>query len=210
MKNKNFFISGIGTEVGKTVISSIFVQALQADYFKPIQSGDLHYTDTMKVKELADTKGFFHTETYLLNQALSPHTSSEIDGVTIKLDQIKLPITTNRLVIEGAGGLLVPLNDNEHLTHLIQKINTPVVLVSRNYLGSINHSLMSFEILKSFGIPILGWVFNGNPNESGKEYILNYTKLPILLEVQEEKINIKMITKYAKQLKDNLTQLDLL
>lgn len=211
MKNKQIFIAGIGTEVGKTVISAIFVEALQSDYLKPIQSGDLHYTDTHKVQEWTDTKGTFHNEVYRLNNPLSPHTSAELDNIKIDLNKIILPETENPLVIEGAGGLLVPLNDKEHLTNLIKKLNVPVVLVSRNYLGSINHSLMTYEILKQYEIPMLGWVFNGPKNESGKAYILNYTQLPVLLEVEEEpRVDTAMVKKYAKQLKQNLNKLNLL
>lgn len=211
MQNKQIFITGIGTEVGKTVISAIFVEALQSDYLKPIQSGDLHYTDTHKVQEWTDTTGKFHAETYRLKNPLSPHTSAELDNVKIDLDNFFLPYTDNHLVIEGAGGLLVPLNDKEHLTNLIKKLEVPVVLVSKNYLGSINHSLMTYEILKKNEIPMLGWVFNGIKNESGKEFILNYSKLPVLLEVEEEsEVNKIMVKKYANQLKQNLIALNLL
>ena len=211
LKAKKIFISGIGTDVGKTVVSSIFVTALQSDYFKPVQSGDLHHTDTDKVRALSETTGVFYPEAYRLNQPLSPHTSAQLDGVRIDLDFINLPETENQLIVEGAGGLLVPLNDTEHLTHLIKKLDIPVVLVSRNYLGSINHSLMSYEILKENRIPILGWVFNGPKNESGKEFILNHTNLPVLLEIEEEKeLDKAVIQKYASQLKSNLKSLGLL
>lgn len=211
MKNKQIFITGIGTEVGKTVISAIFVEALQSDYLKPIQSGDLHYTDTHKVQEWTDTNGTFHKEVYRLNNPLSPHTSAELNNIKIDLNKIILPETENPLIIEGAGGLLVPLNEKEHLTNLVKKLKVPVVLVSRNYLGSINHSLMTYEILKQYEIPMLGWVFNGPKNESGKEYILNYTQLPVLLEVEEEpKVDKSMVKKYANQLKENLNKLNLL
>lgn len=211
MKNKNIFITGIGTEVGKTVVSAIFVEALQSDYLKPIQSGDLHFSDTNKVQQWTNTKGKFHPEIYRLNSALSPHTSAEIDKIEIDLDKIILPKTDNSLIIEGAGGLLVPLNKKDHLTNLIKKLAVPVVLVSRNYLGSINHSLMTYEVLKQYEIPMLGWVINGPKNESGMEYILNYTKLPVLLEINEEQeVNKTMVNRYAKQLNENLNKLNLL
>lgn len=211
MKNKQIFITGIGTEVGKTVVSAIFVQALQSDYFKPIQSGELDYTDTHKVQEWTDTKGIFHPESYRLNNPLSPHTSAKLDNIKIDLNKIILPNTNNPLIIEGAGGLLVPLNDKEHLTNLLKKLNVPVVLVSRNYLGSINHSLMTYEVLKKYDIPMLGWVFNGPKNESGKDFILSYTNLPVLLEVNEEtEVNKTMVKSYADQLKQNLQNLNLI
>lgn len=193
------FVSGISTEVGKTVVSAIVTEALMADYWKPVQSGDLHNTDTMKVQNLvSNNETQFHPEAYRLTQPLSPHTSAEIDNVTIELDQIKIPSTKKDLVIEGAGGLLVPLNDSQTLLDMIETMNIPVILVSKNYLGSINHSLMSFEVLKARNIKVLGWVFNGPKNESGQKYITEYSQLPTLLELPElEKINEEEIKKYA-------------
>lgn len=203
------FISGIGTDVGKSVVSAIFTEALAADYWKPIQSGDLDFSDTMRVKNLVtNPKNHFHREAYRLNHPLSPHTSAEMDGVKIILDHIKVPATENKLIIEGAGGLHVPLNENDTLLDLLEHLAVPVVLVSRNYLGSINHSLLSYDALRSRNIPILGWVFNGPENASGKEFILDYSKLPVLLEIPWiEEVNKECIRAYAKTLKSNLAQL---
>jgi dethiobiotin synthetase len=206
------FITGIGTEIGKTLVSAIFTEALQADYFKVLQSGNLDELDRDTVKNLiSNSNSKFHNEKYLLSQPLSPHTSAAIDGIEIKLDNIILPQTNNHLIIEGAGGVLVPLNKKETILDLIKKINVPIVLVSKNYLGSINHTLLTFEILKANNIQILGLVFNGDLNESGETWIENYTKLPVLLRVKNE-INLspEIIKKYAVELKNNLTNLKLL
>ena len=181
---KKFFVTGIGTEIGKTVVSAILTEYLQADYWKPIQSGDLHLTDTMKVQSLiANSRTQFHPERYRLQAPLSPHASAELDGVQIKLRDFHLPETTNNLIVEGAGGLFVPLNQQELMIDLIAKFQIPVILVSRNYLGSINHTMLSIEALQHRKIPIAGIVFNGEPNPVTESFIENYSRLPVLFRV---------------------------
>ena len=142
------FVTGIGTEVGKTVISAILTEALEADYWKPVQAGDLDYSDTHKVKDLvSNSKSVFHCETHALNHPMSPHAAAERDGVEISLNDFQIPKTDNHLVIEGAGGLMVPLNRKDCIIDLIENFGVEAVLVSRNYLGSINHTLLSVEAL---------------------------------------------------------------
>jgi len=197
-----FFITGIGTEIGKTVVSAILTEYLQADYWKPVQSGDLHWTDTMKVQSLiSNTKSVFHPERHRLNAPLSPHASAALDGVQINLSDFTLPQTSNHLIVEGAGGLMVPLNDHEVMLELIQKLNIPVILVSRNYLGSINHTLLSFEALQRRNIPIAGIVFNGDPNPATESFIENYTQLPILFRVGDlPEISPQVISKFVTEM----------
>jgi dethiobiotin synthetase len=169
---KRYFVTGIG----KTIVSAILTEKLQADYWKPIQSGDLHQTDTDTVKSLiSNTKSRFHPEAYRLNQPMSPHASAEIDGVDIRCSEIVIPGTDNDLVIEGAGGLMVPLNDKELIIDLIRQLHTEVILVSQNYLGSINHTLLSLEALHVRNIPVAGIIFNGNLTPATEEYILQYS-----------------------------------
>ena len=140
------FVTGIGTEVGKTVIAAILTEALEADYWKPVQAGDLDYSDTHKVRDLVShDKSVFHPETHALHHPMSPHAAAERDGVEISLDDFQLPQTENNLIVEGAGGLMVPLNSKDCIIDLIEKLDIEVVLVSRNYLGSINHTLLSVE-----------------------------------------------------------------
>jgi dethiobiotin synthetase len=203
------FITGIGTEVGKTIVSAIFTEALEADYYKALQSGNLDELDRNTVQNLiTNNKSQFHPEKYLLTQPLSPHTSAEIDNIEIDLNKINLPETNNHLIIEGAGGVLVPLNKTQTILDLIKHLKVPVVIVSKNYLGSINHTLLTFEILKANNIKILGIVFNGENNESGENYITKYTQLPILLKVnQEKKLTPKIINNYSQILKENLKHL---
>lgn len=200
-----YFITGIGTEVGKTIISAIVTEALEADYWKPIQAGDLDYSDTDKVKELvSNSKTVFHPNSFALNTPMSPHAAAQIDKVSITAEKIEEPNTQNHLVIEGAGGLLVPVNQEKTIADLI-KPDHKVILVSRTYLGSINHTLLTVEALKNRGLDCIGIIFNGAENPSSEEVIQNMTKLPVLLKVAEEKtIDRKTIKKYAKRLKINL------
>lgn len=160
--NPLLFVTGIGTGVGKTYFSAHLVETLQADYWKPIQSGDLDATDTMKVRSMVKNSiSVFHPEAYRLTQPFSPHKSAELDGIVIDPQQIILPKTQNQLIVEGAGGLMVPLNDQFLMIDLIRQLQAEVVLVVMNYLGSINHTLLSIEVLKLYNLPINRVVFNG-------------------------------------------------
>ena len=158
-------VAGIGTEIGKTVVSAIIVEALQADYWKPVQSGALDDSDTETVRALvSNPRSRFHPEAYRLREPLSPHAAAQIDGVTIELDKLIMPQTHTNLVVELAGGLMVPLNNRDLNIDWVQQSGLPVVLVSRNYLGSINHTLLSIEACRTRLIPVLGLVFLSSPN----------------------------------------------
>ncbi|OOQ60801.1 dethiobiotin synthase [Mucilaginibacter pedocola] len=181
MPNKPIFITGIGTGIGKTIISAIVVEKLKADYWKPIQSGDLHQSDIMKVQSLvSNTQTVFHPEAFRLTEPYSPHKSAKLDGIIIDERKIIAPETDNQLIIEGAGGLMVPLNDTCLMVDLIKNLGAEVLLVSQNYLGSINHTLLSVEVLKQKGVPIKGIIFNGTPDESSETFILSYSKIKCL------------------------------
>lgn len=179
---KQFFVSGIGTEIGKTYCSAMLVKALQADYWKPVQAGDLHDLESDKIKHWSKTTGHIYPATYLLNTPASPHLSAKIDGIEIGLDDFDLPESDNHLVVEGAGGLLVPLNDHDTILDLIEKLELPVVVVIRHYLGSINHSMLTLELLKLRGIKIGALVFNGPAHESSEDFILKNvdSSIPVL------------------------------
>ncbi|RYD84501.1 MAG: dethiobiotin synthase [Sphingobacteriales bacterium] len=186
MTDKPIFITGIGTGIGKTIISAILVEKLKADYWKPVQSGDLEDSDTLKVKALVSNPvSVFYEETYRLTQPFSPHKSADIDGIVIDPEKFILPQTTNQLLIEGAGGLMVPLNDSFLMIDLIKQLGARVVLVSQNYLGSINHTLLSVAALKQYGIPLEGIIFNGVSDTYSEEYILNYTGAKLLGSVPD-------------------------
>ncbi|WP_428331133.1 dethiobiotin synthase [Mucilaginibacter sp.] len=186
MSDKPIFITGIGTGIGKTIVSAAIVEKLKADYWKPVQSGDLDKSDTWRVKSLvSNTTSFFHPETYRLTQPFSPHKSAAIDGITIDRSKFIQPETNNKLVIEGAGGLMVPLNDQFLIIDLIKQLNAEVILVSQNYLGSINHTLLSVFALKQYGIPIKGIIFNGTKDIYSKEYIMQHSGLELLGHLPE-------------------------
>ena len=185
MPDRPIFITGIGTGIGKTIVSAVLVEKLKADYWKPVQSGDLDNSDTSIVKSLvANTRSVFHPEAYRLSQPFSPHKSAAIDGIKIDLQKIILPETSNTLIIEGAGGLMVPLNDRFLIIDLIRQLNAEVILVSQNYLGSINHTLMSVFALKQYQIPIKGIIFNGLKDIYSKEFILDYSGLQLLGQIR--------------------------
>ena len=178
---KRLFVTGIGTEIGKTIVSAILVEKLQADYWKPVQAGDLGNSDSLKVKSLiSNPRSFIFPEAYKLTQPFSPHKSAAIDGITIEQEKIQPPVTDNILIIEGAGGLMVPLNNKFLMIDLIKELNAEAILVSSNYLGSINHTLLSIYALKQYDIPVKGIIFNGVKDIYSKEYILNYTGIPLL------------------------------
>ena len=186
MKPKPIFVSGIGTGIGKTVASAILVEKLKADYWKPIQSGDLDHSDTDTVKRLVSNEiSKFHPEAYRLNQPFSPHKAAHLDGIRINIDTITLPQTENTLIIEGAGGLMVPLNEKDLMIDLIQKIDAELVLVSSHYLGSINHSLLSIELLTQRNIPIKGLIINGNPDPYSEDILLNYKYIKLIGRIQQ-------------------------
>jgi dethiobiotin synthetase len=199
------FITGIGTDVGKTVASAIVTQALEADYWKPVQAGDLQLSDTHKVKnQVANEKSQFHPNAYALNTPASPHLAAELDGITINLNQIKEPETNNHLVIEGAGGILVPLNNNDCIIDLIQP-DYKVIVVSRHYLGSINHTLLTIEALKRRNIPVAGIIFSGDENQATETMILNKTGVKLIGRIDNEPyFDANVIAYYADKFRDNL------
>lgn len=201
---KKYFITGISTEVGKTVAAAIVTEALQADYWKPIQSGDLEHSDTHKVEKLiSNSTTVFHPNAYALQTPMSPHASAEIDGVTIEIDDIKEPSTKNNLVIEGAGGLLVPLNDKNTLLDII-KTDYKVIVVSRHYLGSINHTLLTVNLLKEKGFEV-SLIFSGNEHKTTEDIIKKMTDTPVIGRIEEEPYFDKNVIKeYAELFKSNL------
>lgn len=202
------FITGISTDVGKTVASAIIVEALQADYWKPIQAGDLEHSDTHKVQSLiTNTQSQFHPNSYALQTPASPHLSAAKDGITIDLKQIKEPQTTNHLVIEGAGGILVPLNETQSVADIIQP-DYKVIVVSRHYLGSINHTLLTVEALQNRKTQVAGIIFSGEENTSSEQIILNRTGVICIGRIGEEPyFDTNVIVEYADLFRENLLKI---
>ncbi|MBI3133341.1 MAG: dethiobiotin synthase [Bacteroidetes bacterium] len=201
---KTYFVAGTGTDVGKTICASILVEALQADYWKPIQAGGLDFTDTMRVKSLiSNSESVFFEERYRLKQPMSPHAAAKADGIHIRLDDFQLPQTQNHLIIESAGGLMVPINDEGDLMlDLIDQLKVEVILVSQNYLGSINHTLLSIAALKMRNQKVAGILFNGPSNPETEEIILKISGLKCLGRIPlAEHVKQKFIRDEAEKFK---------
>lgn len=196
------FITGIGTEIGKTVCSAILVQHFKADYWKPVQSGDLHYTDSHKIETWTDGT-FCYPETYRLQLAASPHQSARAENIQIHLNDFQLPETQNSLIVEGAGGLMVPLSDDTFMIDLLERLRLPAALVVRNYLGCINHTLLSIMAIQQRKIRLEYLILNGEFPEDTERVICNYiTRETKIIKIPEIKSTDKEhIATAAQQLK---------
>ncbi len=198
-----YFISAIGTDSGKTLVSAIFTEALKADYWKPVQAGFPRDTETVQ-SLVTNGNSVFHSEGYLLNTPASPHAAAKIDSVDLAINQLQIPKTENTLIVEGAGGLMVPLNDSEFIVDMPLLWRMPVILVSNLYLGSINHTLLSVDNLKHQGIEVKGIVFNGTPNPESEDIILKYSGFKQLLRIpQLKKVNREVVRKLGDELLKN-------
>ena len=197
---QDIFVTGIDTEIGKTIVSAILVQALGYDYWKPVQCGSLNKTDTDIVKTLVSRKDIqFHPEQFRLHKPASINIAAKYDGVHITLDCFQTPKRKKQLVIEGAGGVLVPLNDTKCIVDLIQKLSCKVIVVTKNYLGSINHTLSTLQVLKHHGCHIIGMVVNGDRESDIESTIEKLSSIPILFHVSHEKVLNKSRIKYYAQ-----------
>lgn len=189
---KKYFVTGIDTDSGKTVASAVLTTKLNADYWKPVQAG--FPTDSDTVKELIDGQTV-HPEGIILQAPMSPHAAAKLENIDLKIDQFEVPETDNTLIIEGAGGLMVPINDQDFVIDLAKKFEAQVILVSRNYLGSINHTMLSIDYLQRNGYDIAGIIFNDTPNPETEKFILGYSKLPFLGRIEP----LKEVTKSTIQ-----------
>ena len=198
------FVTGIDTGIGKTVASAIITKALGASYWKPVQCGDLDQSDTQTVANLAKLKeNELIAERYRLQQASSPHAAAANESLSISLESFKLP-DREKIVVEGAGGTLVPLNHKHFVIDLIAHLSLPVVVVTKHYLGSLNHTFLTIEALKNRGIPILGLIFNGPEHPEYEAFIAEKTELPILLNIKDhDQLTPSLIAHYAKQFQEN-------
>ena len=202
---KKLFVTGIGTEIGKTVCSAILTKYFKADYWKPIQSGDLHFSDSMKIKEWVGEDVIIHPERYRLKLAASPHQSAAEEEILINSNDFKLPETQNNLIVEGAGGLMVPISDDECIIDLIEKLNLPVTLVVKNYLGCINHTLLSLMVLEQKNIKLEYLILNGSfPADTERiicKNIQEETKIIRIPDIESiTKENIERITKQLEKI----------
>lgn len=204
----SYFITGISTDVGKTLVAAVVTQALEADYWKPVQSGGIEHSDRIEVQRLiSNEKTVFHKERYFLETPMSPHEAAAIDGITIDIKEIKRPHTHNHLVVEGAGGLLVPLNDTHTIVDLIAPTDK-VILVSSGYLGSINHTLMSVELLKTRGLKCAGIIYNQVELAGTIEIIEKMTGVPTIAHLAKiESLDSKAVRELAISMREKLLSL---
>lgn len=199
---KQYIITGIGTDVGKTVVSAIVSEALQATYWKPVQAGDLDNSDSINIERLTKNVTIL-PEAFRLTEPMSPHAAADIDGIEILPEDLKLPKVDGNFIVEGAGGLMVPINSNGFLyVDAFENWNLPTIVVSRHYLGSINHTLMTIEILKNRGIEIEGIIFVGGQNPTTEEAIINTTGLPFIARIPiTNEVNQEFISSEAEKIK---------
>ena len=177
-------IAGIHTGIGKTLCSAILCEALGMDYWKPIQAGDLDNSDSIFIKtHVFNSLCTIHPEAYRLKVAASPHFAAYTEGSLIERKKIILPKSKNKILVEMAGGIMSPLAKNYLNIDLIKQLKLPVIIVSENYLGSINHTLMTVKLLQNAKIPIKGIVFNGDKVQSSINFILEHTQLPLLFSI---------------------------
>lgn len=196
----NYFITAIGTDSGKTIASAILCEALKADYWKAIQCGEPRDTDSVK-SLVSNSETKFYTEGYFFKKPASPHDAAKEEGVEIDIKKIKIPSTSNNLIIEGAGGLLVPLNDFDFVIDIPQQLAIPIILVANLYLGSINHTLLTINELKRRQIEVAGIIFNGEPNPESERIILHHSGYKKLLHILPEvEISKDIVKKYATEL----------
>ncbi|WP_338760301.1 dethiobiotin synthase [Bernardetia sp. ABR2-2B] len=206
-----YFVSAIGTDSGKTVVSAILVEALKAHYWKPIQAGLPKDTDQVK-NLVSNTESIFLKERFCLTAPMSPHAAAKIDNIKIDLSDFEIPKEgkNKNLIVEGAGGLFVPINDGQngkadYVIDLIEELNLPLILVCNLYLGSINHSILSLEAIKNRNIKLKGIIFNGESNPTSEQiiedYIIHQLNSKVLLRIkQEEKVTKEVIKKYTQQI----------
>lgn len=192
---EKFFVTGTDTGIGKTVVSAMLMSALDATYWKPIQAGFDEETDTEFVHRVSKVdESSIIPERYRLETPMSPHGAADIDGVSIALDDFEFPkFSTKHLIVEGAGGLLVPINWQETILDLIVHLKLPVLLVARSSLGTLNHTLLSLEALRNRNTDVFGVLLNGEKHPSNKKTIEKFGtvivhELEVLNEVNKESL----------------------
>lgn len=205
---QRYFITGTDTDVGKTIAAAWLMLHLEADYWKPTQSGLEPPTDmeaVQQITQLPDDR--FHPETYRLTQPLSPHEAAKRDGVEIEMGQFQLPDTNRSLVVEGAGGLMVPLNKDNLVIDLIKQLNMPTILVCRSGLGTINHTLLSLEAMCHRRIKVAGIIINGPQTPHNREALEEYGRVPVIAEIDQLK-TVNKDTLLAIKPEINLTSME--
>ncbi len=206
--SKGFFVTGTDTNVGKTVLAALLCAALPAMYWKPIQTGAREGSDRKQAKSWAGVDDDqVLPESYVFDDPVSPHLAAQRDGREIVLEQIELPAANSGmpLIVEGAGGVMVPINSHQFMTDLMRHLALPAILAARSTLGTINHTLLSVECLRSAGIQIRGVVLIGLENRENRKAIEHYGKIqvigqiPVLETINRESLREAYARHFAKE-----------
>ena len=198
------FVTSIDTNIGKTVCSSILCAGLGYDYWKPVQCGDLDFSDSMKVKSYSPlTK--VHAESFQLNAPMSPHEAAKLENMDISINDFKLP-KSEEIIIEGAGGVMVPLNyKGNMIVELASMFEAKVIIVFKNYLGSINHTLLTIDKVKSVGLDVLGLLVVGDEVTSSERIIEDATQMNIISRIPiVDRVNQKWVKEQGLKVKNKL------
>lgn len=179
---KGVFVTGTDTGIGKTMVSAWLVKSWQADYWKPVQSGTDECWDADPIRQISPNT-VIHPSTYALKAPLSPDQAGRLEGITLDLHAFHLPETSRLLVVEGAGGVLVPLNDHAFMADLMARLGLPVIVVARSGLGTINHTLLTLEALHARKITVAGVILNGTPQPENRKAIEHFSKVPVIAEL---------------------------
>ncbi len=199
------FVTGIGADVGKTLVSAILAEAFQADYWKPVQAGNLGFTDSDVVRSLvSNQKSKVHPEAHRLKEGAAAWEALSAG----QFGTLQLPRTSNGLIVEGLGGVLAPVSNEMDTRGLISQFNLPVLLVARNYLGSVNHTMLSIEALQSKNVSVAGIIFNGEQSSANENYIRHHAEVPLLARVGvEEMIDQLTVKRYAAIFRESLSSI---
>lgn len=199
-------LTGIHTDIGKTVVAAVLTQALGCDYWKPVQAGGLARSDSDVVRELiSNPHSTIHPEAFRLHTAASPHVAAQRDGVQIEMADFNAP-TTAPLLIETAGGVMSPMASRHTVADIIGQYNWPAVLVVQYYLGSIGHTLSAIESLRMRRVNVLGLIINGETNADSEQFICDYTQLHVLARIPHvPTLNQDSIATVAHHLRAQLT-----
>ncbi len=182
-----FFITGTDTGIGKTVVSAALMCAFKGTYWKPVQSGiEAGMTDTRRIRELTGlSESHFLPEAYLLKAPCSPHLSARLEGIEIDLGRIRMPVNIRHrpLIVEGAGGVLVPVNRSRYMLDLMVQLDLPVILAASGGLGTINHTLLSLYRMRAACLEVAGVVINGQADKENRKAIEEYGNVNVLHEI---------------------------
>jgi dethiobiotin synthetase len=179
--SRDFFVTGTDTGVGKTLLSAVLVAGLRGRYWKPIQTGAGEGTDRETVMRWTDiSPDRTYPESYIFAPPVSPHLAAEQQGIRIDLGTIQLPVSPDPIIIEGAGGVFVPINSEHFMSDLIRHLGVPVVVAARAGLGTINHTLLTISALRGANLDLRGVVMIGHENADNRQAVERYGKVPVV------------------------------